>query len=422
MCGLAGRFHAAALAPDPEWAGRADELLHHRGPDGAGRYTDQYCELVHRRLALIDLSPRGAQPMTNEDGGIQVVYNGEIYNYADLRAALARRGHVFKSTSDTEVLVHLYEEEGANLVRALRGIFAFAIYDRARRRLLLARDRYGVKPLFYAEMDGEWLFASEIKAIVARRGFVPRLDRQACYDFLGLGYVPEPATGFANVRAVPPGTVLTVAPEGERLESYDSVVAAPRPERRLEDTVEALADRLLTAVRRRRAGRRPPLRGDRLLARRRDARAGRAGPDVHLQRALPGQGARRNGRGARRGNPLPHPAPYHRSRRLGAVPGRPVRPAATLRSAVRRHQPGADVLDLPRGPGTGDHLHPVGGWRRRGVRRIPLLLAGQPPHACVGIAGVAAPCHAAHHRRPHALDRELGPAGDQGAHARRSRP
>src|SRR5437016_1033246 len=233
MCGLAGRFHAAALAPDPAWAGRADELLRHRGPDGAGRYTDQYCELVHRRLALIDLSPRGAQPMTNEDGGIQVVYNGEIYNYAELRAALARRGHVFKSTSDTEILVHLYEEEGANLVQTLRGIFAFAIYDRPRRRLLLARDRYGVKPLFYAELDGEWLFASEIKAIVARRGFVPQLDRQACYDFLGLGYVPEPATGFANVRALPPGSVLT-----------------PLAERRLEDTVEALADRLLAAVRR----------------------------------------------------------------------------------------------------------------------------------------------------------------------------
>src|SRR6266566_4776328 len=206
MCGLAGRFHAAALAPDPGWAARADELLRHRGPDGAGRYADAQCELVHRRLALIDLSPRGAQPMTNEDGGIQVVYNGEIYNHADLRAALARRGHVFKSTSDTEILVHLYEEEGANLVQALRGIFAFAIYDRSRRRLLLARDRYGVKPLFYAERDGEWLFASEIKAIVARRGFVPQLDRQACYDFLGLGYVPEPATGFANVRALPPGS------------------------------------------------------------------------------------------------------------------------------------------------------------------------------------------------------------------------
>src|SRR2546423_6862576 len=250
MCGMAGRFHAAAMAPAPEWAGRADELLRHRGPDGAGRYADRQCELVHRRLALIDLSPRGAQPMTNEDGSVQVVYNGEIYNHADLRTALARRGHVFKSSSDTEVLVHLYEEEGANLVRALRGIFAFAIYDRARRRLLLARDRYGVKPLFYAELDGEWLFASEIKAIAARRGFVPRLDRQACYDFLGLGYVPEPATGFANVQALPPGSFLSITPEGSRLDSYDSVVAAPQPERRLEDTVAALADRLVGAVRR----------------------------------------------------------------------------------------------------------------------------------------------------------------------------
>src|SRR5207237_1623995 len=170
--------------------------------------------------------------------------------HGDLRAALPRRGHGFKDSSDTEGLVHLYEEEGANLVGALRGIFAFAIYDRPRRRLLLARDRYGVKPLFYAELDGEWLFASEIKAILARRGFAPQLDRQACYDFLGLGYVPEPATGFANVHALPPGSVLTIAPDGERLESYDSVVAAPRPERRLDDTVEALADRLLSAVRR----------------------------------------------------------------------------------------------------------------------------------------------------------------------------
>src|SRR5437879_1069550 len=249
MCGLAGRFHTAALAPDPEWAGRADELLRHRGPDGAGRYTDQYCELVHRRFALIDLSPRGAQPMTNEDGGIQVVYNGEIYNYADLRAALARRGHVFKSTSDTEILVHLYEEEGANLVQALRGIFAFAIYDRPRRRLLLARDRYGVKPLFYAELDGEWLFASEIKAIVARRGFVPQLDRQACYDFLGLGYVPEPATGSANVRALPHGTTLRISREGAQAGTFHQVATRPDPARRLPQAADEAADLLLRAVR-----------------------------------------------------------------------------------------------------------------------------------------------------------------------------
>src|SRR5256886_11036445 len=117
-----------------------------------------------------DLTVTGVQTCALPICGIQVVYNGEIYNHADLRTALARRGHVFKSSSDTEVLVHLYEEEGANLVRALRGIFAFAIYDRARRRLLLARDRYGVKPLFYPELAVQWLVPSEIKTIVARTG------------------------------------------------------------------------------------------------------------------------------------------------------------------------------------------------------------------------------------------------------------
>src|SRR5947207_134178 len=247
MCGLAGRFHAAALAPDPAWAGRADELLRHRGPDGAGRYADPQCELVHRRLALIDLSPRGAQPMTNEDGSVQVVYNGEIYNHADLRTALARRGHVFKSSSDTEVLVHLYEEEGANLVRALRGIFAFAIYDRTRRRLLLARDRYGVKPLFYAEQGGQWVFASEIKAIAALPGFRPELDRQACYDFLGLGYVPEPATGFANVAALAPGTIMLID-GGVRRTPFHRVRARPDVRWRLDGCVDEVSTALLGAV------------------------------------------------------------------------------------------------------------------------------------------------------------------------------
>src|ERR671922_2055038 len=248
MCGLAGRFHPVALAPDPAWAGRADELLRHRGPDGAGRYADAYCQLVHRRLALIDLSPRGAQPMTNEDGSIQVVYNGEIYNHGDLRAALVRRGHVFKSSSDTEILVHLYEEEGANLVRALRGIFAFAIYDRPRRRLLLARDRYGVKPLFYAELDGEWVFASEIKAITARRGFVPRLDRQACYDFLGLGYVPEPATGFAEIRTLPKASVMVVTSAGHQIRRFWRTEAHPQPDQDLGQAVDSVSEALLRSV------------------------------------------------------------------------------------------------------------------------------------------------------------------------------
>src|SRR2546426_10770730 len=151
MCGVAGRFHPVALGGAPGWAPRASALLAHRGPDGEGHYRDDRCELVHRRLALIDLSPTGHQPMANEDGSVYVVFNGEIYNHRDLRSELERRGHRFRGTSDTEVLVHLYEEHGAQMAGRLRGIFAFAIYDSRRRALYLARDRFGVKPLFYAE-------------------------------------------------------------------------------------------------------------------------------------------------------------------------------------------------------------------------------------------------------------------------------
>src|SRR5438034_5572485 len=141
MCGIAGRFHPHALLLEPAWHMRAATLLAHRGPDGCGFYHDEFCELVHRRLAIIDLSPAGRQPMANEDGSVQVVFNGEIYNHRELRRELTERGHAFRSAADTEVLVHLYEEEGEALVHRLRGIFAFAIYDRRRRRLLLARDR-----------------------------------------------------------------------------------------------------------------------------------------------------------------------------------------------------------------------------------------------------------------------------------------
>ncbi|MGH7529205.1 MAG: asparagine synthase (glutamine-hydrolyzing) [Gemmatimonadales bacterium] len=250
MCGLAGRFHPAHLPVVPGWREAADRRLAHRGPDGSGYFADERCELVHRRLALIDLSPAGAQPMANERGDVQVVYNGEIYNHAELRAGLVARGHVFRSTSDTEVLVHLYEERGEHLVEFLRGIFAFAIYDATRRRLLLARDRFGVKPLFYATHGRQLVFASEIKAITALPGFRPSLDRQACCDFLGLGYVPEPATGFVEIAALPPGTMLVAAPEGRRVAAYYAVTATPERQRRLPDAVALLRERLLAAVRR----------------------------------------------------------------------------------------------------------------------------------------------------------------------------
>jgi len=248
MCGIAGRFHAALLPPAPEWAERADALLAHRGPDGRGAYRDANCELIHRRLALIDLSPTGHQPMANEDASVYVVYNGEIYNHRALRAELQGHGHAFRGTSDTEVLVHLYEELGERVVERLRGIFALAIYDRTRRRLLLARDRFGVKPLFVAQHRDQWVFGSEIKAIAALPGFQPELDRQACYDFLGLGYVPEPATGFANVAALAPGTLMVIDAQGARREPFHTVQARPDAQRTLDGSVEQVATALLDAV------------------------------------------------------------------------------------------------------------------------------------------------------------------------------
>jgi asparagine synthase (glutamine-hydrolysing) len=248
MCGLAGRFDPLRLADAPGWSQRASELLAHRGPDGAGCFRDERCELVHRRLALIDLSPTGHQPMPNEDGRVWVVFNGEIYNHRELRRRLEGRGHRFRGTSDTEVLVHLYEELGPHMPEELRGIFAFALYDVEHRRLLLARDRFGVKPLFYAAHDGEWLFASEMKAMLAVPGFTPRIDRQACFDFLGLGYIPEPATGFAGVAALPAGMTLVVSPTGHKLHRYYRAVARANPAATLDDAADAAGERLRGAV------------------------------------------------------------------------------------------------------------------------------------------------------------------------------
>ena len=248
MCGFAGRFHVVELPPDPEWGRRADALLAHRGPDGNGYWVDGNCELVHRRLALIDLTETGAQPMANEDGSVLVVYNGEIYNHRVLRSELRQAGHHFRGTSDTEVLVHLYEECAERMVEKLRGIFAFAIYDIRRRRLLLARDRFGVKPLYYAPFEGEWLFASEIKAILTRVGLRPGIDRQACYDFLGLGYIPEPATGFTGVHCLPAGGLLSIHDDAPRLTRFHRVSAKPDHSLRLSRVRSALDSILLDVV------------------------------------------------------------------------------------------------------------------------------------------------------------------------------
>lgn len=248
MCGIAGRFSPEPISPDRLWSDKADYLLRHRGPDGQGFFADDYCQLVHRRLALIDLTPTGLQPMGNEDQTVQVILNGEIYNFQTLRSQMLQCGHHFRGTSDTEVLVHLYEEYGANMVERLQGMFAFAIYDQRRHQLLLARDRFGIKPLYYAFHADQILFASEMKAILAFPGFKPVLDRQACYDFLGLGYITEPFTGFTNISVLPKGHVLVWNQSGHTLTSYHHLTTQPDNSRSLRETSELVSTLLLESV------------------------------------------------------------------------------------------------------------------------------------------------------------------------------
>jgi asparagine synthase (glutamine-hydrolysing) len=184
------------------------DAIRHRGPDDAGYHTAPGVAIGMRRLSIIDL-PGGSQPIGNEDGSVQVVFNGEIYNYRELRTELIAAGHRFRTDSDTEVLVHLYEERGERLVHSLRGMFAFAVWDAKRQRLLLARDRLGIKPLYYWGTPQRLAFASELKSLQRLEGFPSRIDPRAVGQYLALGYVPEPDCIFGGVRKLRPGYFLT---------------------------------------------------------------------------------------------------------------------------------------------------------------------------------------------------------------------
>src|SRR6266568_6839178 len=250
MCGIVGIL---ALDPrehvDPERLRRMRDALRHRGPDGEGLHLDGPVGLGHRRLAIVDVEG-GRQPMANEDGTAWITFNGEIYNHAALRPGLLARGHVYRTRSDTETILHLYEEEGDRCVERLSGMFAFAVWDGGRRRLLLARDRLGIKPLYYALTRRELLFASEIKAILAA-GFPPELDETVVPEYLANRFVAGERTFFRGVRQLLPGRTLTWSPgEGFRGRRYWTL-----PERALdraaspEDSAEDLRGRLQESVR-----------------------------------------------------------------------------------------------------------------------------------------------------------------------------
>jgi asparagine synthase (glutamine-hydrolysing) len=207
MCGIAGSLQ---LRPERlasrEVVERMCGVLRHRGPDDDGVLIDGALGMGMRRLSIIDLAT-GAQPLANEDGSVWTVFNGEIYNYPELRAGLEARGHRFTTTSDTEVIVHLYEDHGVDLVHHLEGMFGLAVWDRARRRLVLARDRLGIKPLYWTVDAGRLLFGSELKALLAA-GVSREVDLQAVDDYLALNYVPGPRTIYQGVHKLPPGHLL----------------------------------------------------------------------------------------------------------------------------------------------------------------------------------------------------------------------
>ena len=211
MCGIAGFFSREGPA-DIGLVRKMCELIRHRGPDDDGFHFEGPCAIGMRRLSIIDLST-GHQPISNEDGSVWVVFNGEIYNYQALRSDLVRQGHRFTTNSDTETLVHLYEQEGLDGLAKLRGMFALAIFDRRQQRLFLARDRFGKKPLYYAELPNGFFFASELKCLLAA-GVPSDIDEEALRLYFQFAYIPDPRSPFRAVRKLPGGCWLTYNAEG----------------------------------------------------------------------------------------------------------------------------------------------------------------------------------------------------------------
>jgi asparagine synthase (glutamine-hydrolysing) len=228
MCAISGIVNLDSRNPvDPALVARMTDIMAHRGPDGRGTFVRGNAGLGHRRLSIIDLEG-GAQPMFNEDESVVTVFNGEIYNYADLTADLVAHGHRFRTHSDTETIVHAYEEYGDQCLERFRGMFAIAIWDTRRQRLLLARDRLGIKPLYYYEGPGFLAFASEIKALLEIPGVRAEVDSDALSSYISLRYVPGPRTMFRNIFKLQPGHLLTLDGQGTRIRKYWDIDFQPR--------------------------------------------------------------------------------------------------------------------------------------------------------------------------------------------------
>lgn len=226
------------------------DTMRHRGPDQSGCFCADGVSLGHRRLSIIDLSENARQPLSNEDGTVQLVFNGEIYNFAELRPELEAKGHRFRSHTDSEVIVHAYEEYGADCVHKFRGMFAFAVWDANKRVLFAARDRIGIKPLYYTWHNGRLIFASEMKAILEVPEVPRELNREALYDYMGFEFVPAPRTMFKGIYKVPAGHYLRLENGRFEVKEYWDLRFSGDGERRLsmEEAVERERELLEHAV------------------------------------------------------------------------------------------------------------------------------------------------------------------------------
>ena len=250
MCGITGLMYADHGRPcDPQIVTGMRDLVSYRGPDDAGIYVDGPVGLGHRRLSIIDLGG-GHQPMTDADNRFWIVFNGEIYNFQPLRDALVAKGFRFRTNSDTEVILQLYAERGERCVEALNGMFAFAIWDTAKRSLFIARDRMGVKPLYYAETADAFVFGSEIKSLFASGLVSPRLREEALAEYMLFRQVAGSETLFAGVRSLPPGCWMTVRDGGVRISRYWSPhPPAERPAITHDEALQQLSELLRDSVR-----------------------------------------------------------------------------------------------------------------------------------------------------------------------------
>jgi asparagine synthase (glutamine-hydrolysing) len=245
MCGIVGMVNLDGSAADAALLGRMNEAIHHRGPDEDGTYLRGHVGLAMRRLAIIDLAG-GQQPIANEERTAWIVFNGEIYNYRELKKRLEDLGHRFRTDCDTEAIVHAYEEFGADCPKHLRGMFAFAIWDERKQELFLARDRVGKKPLLYSKTAGSFVFGSEFSALLLHPSVGREIDRGAIHDYLSFMCVPAPQTAYRDIRKLEPGHTLTLTRGGElKIERYWE----PDFSKKLKVTEEEAGERALELLR-----------------------------------------------------------------------------------------------------------------------------------------------------------------------------